>query len=71
MLSCSYCQSKHINKNGRKYIGTQNYLYHNSDCSNQFQLVYKNQAANPIVKNYAQKALSINCSIQDIKIYLI
>jgi transposase-like protein len=54
MITCPHCHSKHINKNGKKPTGTQNYLCRNSSCSKQFQLIYKNQAANPVVKNYVE-----------------
>ena len=68
MITCPHCQSKNINKNGKKANDKQNYLCRT--CSKQFQIKYKNQGSNPIVKNYVEKALCRNCGITDIKKYL-
>lgn len=68
MITCPHCQSKNINKNGKKTNNKQNYLCRT--CRKQFQLSYKNQGANPTVKKYVEKALCRNCGITDIKKYL-
>jgi insertion element IS1 protein InsB len=70
MITCPHCQSKNINKsgmppNGKKANGTQNYLCRS--CGKQFQIEYKNQGANPIVKTYVERALCRNYGIRDIK----
>jgi transposase-like protein len=65
MIYCPHCHSKNINKNGKKPNHTQNYLCRG--CSKQFQMEYKNQGANPVVKNYVQKALCRNSGITDIE----
>jgi transposase-like protein len=65
MITCPHCQSKNINKNGKKANGTQNYLC--CSCGKQFQIEYKNQGADPVVKTYVQRALCRNCGIRDIK----
>jgi insertion element IS1 protein InsB len=36
-------------------------------CGKQFQIEYKNQGANPVIKNYVQKALCRNCGVADIE----
>ena len=65
MVHCPHCQSKNINKNGKKANSKQNYLCRT--CGKQFQIEYKNQGSNPIVKNYVEKALCRNCGVTDIK----
>ena len=65
MIHCPHCQSKSINKNGIKANNKQNYLCRT--CGKQFQIEYKNQGANPVIKNYVQKALCRNCGVADIE----
>jgi insertion element IS1 protein InsB len=65
MIIFPHCQSTKINKNGKKTNGKQSFLCNN--CKKQFQLLYKNQGANPVLKVYVQRALCRNCSITDIK----
>ncbi len=68
MIHCPHCQSKNINKNGKKANSKQNYLCRT--CGKQFQTEYKNQGCNPVVKNYVETSLCRNCGITDIKKYL-
>jgi len=65
MITCPHCQSKNINKNGIKANNKQNYLCRT--CRKQFQLLYENQGANPVVKRYVEKALCRNSGIRDIE----
>ncbi len=65
MLTCPHCQSTKINKNGKKPTGIQNFLCRT--CKKQFQLAYKKNGANPVIKKLVIKALCRNSGITDIE----
>jgi insertion element IS1 protein InsB len=64
-ITCPYCRSSKVWKNGRKASGKQNFLC--SSCRKQFQQDYANKGSSPVVRKQVIKLLVRNCGLRDIQ----
>ncbi len=64
-INCPHCQSDKVVKNGKKKNGIQNLLCR--VCQKQFQPVYHNKGADPVVKQLILRHLERNSGIRDIE----
>ena len=64
-ITCPYCRSGKVWKNGFKANGRQNFLC--SSCRKQFQQEYVNKGSSPVVKKQVVKMLIRNCGLRDIQ----
>ena len=64
-LTCPYCRSSKVWKNGRKANGKQNFLC--AACKKQFQQQYYNKGCSPEIRRLVVKMLIRNCGLRDIQ----
>ena len=63
-ITCPYCRSSKVWKNGLKANGKHNFLC--SICRKQFQQGYANKGSSPEVRKQVAKMLISNCGLRDI-----